>query len=141
MFYLCFLGENINTLSRCFVDKPADCLYFYLQTINIKLLCLHMSGYKPSTCIWDSLVMYTVYTNKFTVGQLKLRLPRQIDRHNVWCRNLGPCELHNEEWVWIYFFDNLFTMQCKSHERLLQISRPIRLQLFTNVTSVPMIDT
>ena len=49
-----FLVNKSSTLpGRCFDEKMVDMyLRFYLQTINIKPLFVHMSGNKQSTCTW-----------------------------------------------------------------------------------------
>ena len=55
-----------------------DCFFkrFCPQTINSIWLFVHMPGNKQSILNWlgGSLVMSTVYINKVTIGQLKLRL-------------------------------------------------------------------
>ena len=62
----------------CGVDKMGVCLCLYLKTINIKQLFVHISGNKQSIygnglTMLGSLIMWTIYTNKFTFGHLKLR--------------------------------------------------------------------
>ena len=77
-FNAVILGENINTLSgSCSVDRMSVCLCFYPQsTINGYLsIYLEISKvYGNGLVMLGSLIMCTVYTNKFTFGQLKLRL-------------------------------------------------------------------
>ena len=77
------MGENImNTLSGSyFVDKMVICLCFYLQTINIKWLFVHMlenklisKVYRNVLPILGSLAMCNVYTSEFIYGTLKSRL-------------------------------------------------------------------
>ena len=48
------LAENIiSTFSvSCCVDKMAVCLRFYLHTINIKWLLVHICGNNESVCVW-----------------------------------------------------------------------------------------
>ena len=71
-------GETtITTLSgSCFVHKMAVCLCFYLQTISIKqVMYLDISKvHENDLAMLGSLVMCTVYTNKFTFQLIKAQI-------------------------------------------------------------------
>ena len=60
------LGESINTLSGS-CTKQLVCLHFYLQTMHIKQLFVHMSGnkqsiYRNGLAIFSTLVMIVLFT-------------------------------------------------------------------------------
>ena len=74
------LGENINTLSWswfCVCNKIVGYVV-YLQTSNINgylPICLEISKvHGNGMAILGSLVNCTVFTNKYTFGEMKLRL-------------------------------------------------------------------
>ena len=85
-----------------FFYKMAVCLCFYSQTINIKWLFIHISGnkqivYENSLTMLGSLIMCTAYTNKFTVGQLKLRLGLECHTH-IYVNYLSSCNKRFLKW-------------------------------------------
>ena len=62
----------------------AVCLFLSTNNQHKMVICLYMSGNKHSIRVYgnglmlSSLVMHTVYTNKFILGQLELRLGRHL---------------------------------------------------------------
>ena len=72
-----FLGENIiNTFSEsCSAVLLTKWLFAYVLSANNQHLCLDINKvYEKGVAKLGSLVTYTAYTNKFTIGQLKLGL-------------------------------------------------------------------